>query len=1012
MQNYAPDALQSSVTINKPSCDINVPCEGAQMKNSDVALIQRVLAGDDDAFSVLVRKYQKQVHALAWRKIGDFHIAEEITQDTFLNAYKRLTTLKEPQRFASWLYVIAANRCSSWLRKKRLPIQSMEHLNQEDQEQLEKAVYSEFVVEENERISGEAQRDVVKKLLAKLGESERTVVTLHYFGEMSCAEIGAFMGVSANTVKSRLRRAQQRLQKEETVIREALDNFKITPHLTDDVMREISRIKPATPTSNKPFVPWAVAASTLAVVLLMLGFGNSNFLTRFQKPYSFDATAEIAIEIIDAPIVANLESKLDVRTQAKNAIVLVRQNDPENQQDDNSTTITEDKQKEETVKDYTQWELPNKAKKRLGKGRIREIQFSPNGKQLAVGTEIGVWMYDVETGQEISLLPGRCESFAFSPDGRFFVNGGGDPSSSIGGTRWETGLQLWEIDTGQKVTLHEPLPAASELWFSDDSKTLGALNKAGDTIYWVDTDTGKSHVKKFENRRDSHPRDVYALTHDKVAIAEDSGILELWNSETGEKVSTLTGPAEKIQAGGFIGPDSNRVISLAFSPDGTHLATGRLDRSVRLWDTSGNSEPIQLQKQSLSEDLLRSHQELVGGPDVLLFSPDGKILACGADQHVKLWDTITGELITTFTAHIGFIEYLAFSTDGSMLASASQDGTIKYWNINTGKPITSHITRHTPWIKGTAFLNNSSKLVCVDISGIITIWDLETSQITTHRTKTAFENTRRYLESEPLGFSPDGTQLVSRGILNTPTAPLGITPLIRLIDINTGRELNTLAYLNENFSDEIEFSPDGKTIAFGVHSHTYGKIRLWNTETDDTFDIQFSDRSNWIRAMVFSPDGNRLATGTREGKVQMWDMETGVELTTFIDTPPAESGSILDLTFSSDGALLAVVYQKQIRLIGRPNRPHFKEVSAGAYTFWQAVFSPDNTVLILSIIGGGIQLRDVATGEVLTTLEGHTASPYVFSFSPDGKTLVSAGYDGSILLWDWEEVSKDSIGKD
>ena len=972
------------------------------MKNSDIQLIYLTLDGDDAAFTELVEKYQKQVHALVWRKIGDFHIAEEITQDTFLKAYQKLASLKKSQSFSSWLYVIAANCCSSWLRQKQLRKQLLED---KDIAHSDKATYSEYVLEENERITTETQRDVVKKLLAKLGESERTVVTLHYFGEMSCAEIGKFMGVSTNTIKSRLRRAQQRLQKEETVIREALDNFKITPNLTETIMQEISRTKLAAPASSKPLVPWAVAASTL-VVLLMLGFGNSTYLTRFQKPYSLDATAEMTVEIIEAPVVANLESKLDVRTQEKNANVLVKQNKPENQQDDNSTTISEDTQKEETVKDYTQWELPNKVKKRLGKGRIREIQFSPNGKQLAVGTEIGVWMYDVETGQEISLLPGRCESFAFSPDGSFFVNGGGDPNSSIGGSRWETGLQLWEIDTNQKVTLHDPLPAASKFWFSDDSKTLVALNQAGDTIYWVDTDTGKSHVKKLENRLDSLPRDVYALTHDKVAIAEDSFTLALWNTKTGRKLSTLTGPAERIQAGGFIGPDSNRVISLAFSPDGTQLATGRLDRSVRLWDTAGNSEPILLQKQSLSGDLLRTHQELVGGPDVLLFSPDGKILACGAGQHVKLWDTTTGELITAFTAHIGFIEYLAFSTDGSMLASASKDGTIKYWNIKTGEPLQSHITRHTSWIKDTAFLNNSSKLVCVDFSGTITIWDLETSQITTHRTKTAFENTRRYLDSEPLGFSPDGTQLVSKGMLNTPTAPLGITPLIRLIDVNTGRELHTLAYSNENFSREIEFSPDGKTLAFGVHSHTYGKIRLWNTETDDTFDIQFADRPEWLRAMAFSPDGYRIVIGSSEKKVQMWDAKDGVLLTSFFEEQPIEK-TIMDITISSDGALIAVVMPKQIRLVGRAKQPHFKEVPSGADTFWQVVFSPDNTVLILSLSGGGIQLRDVVTGDVLTTLEGHTASPGVLSFSPDGKTLVSAGYDGSILLWDWEEVLKE-----
>ena len=76
------------------------------MKNIDVELIHRVLDGDDTAFTELVKKYQKPVHTLVWRKIGDFHIAEEITQDTFLKAYQELAKLKKPQSFASWLYVI------------------------------------------------------------------------------------------------------------------------------------------------------------------------------------------------------------------------------------------------------------------------------------------------------------------------------------------------------------------------------------------------------------------------------------------------------------------------------------------------------------------------------------------------------------------------------------------------------------------------------------------------------------------------------------------------------------------------------------------------------------------------------------------------------------------------------------------------------------------------------------------------------------------------------------------
>ena len=214
------------------------------MKNDDAELIQRVLAGDETAFSALVRKYQRSVHALVWRKIGDFHIAEDITQDTFLKAYQRLSTLKKPQRFASWLYVIAANHCSTWLRKKRLWTQSLEETNSA---QLEKATYSGYVIAENEQTTAEAQREVVKKLLAKLQESDRTVITLYYLGEMTYEEISEFLGVSVAAIKNRLYRARRRLKEEEPMIREALGNFQITPNLTENIMREISRLKPVTP---------------------------------------------------------------------------------------------------------------------------------------------------------------------------------------------------------------------------------------------------------------------------------------------------------------------------------------------------------------------------------------------------------------------------------------------------------------------------------------------------------------------------------------------------------------------------------------------------------------------------------------------------------------------------------------------------------------------------------------------------------------------------------------------
>ena len=85
----------------------------------DVQLIRSILSGDDTAFDILVEKYQKSVHALVWRKIGDFHYAEEITQDTFLQAYEKLSTLRNPNQFAGWLYVIANRLCIDWMRKKK-----------------------------------------------------------------------------------------------------------------------------------------------------------------------------------------------------------------------------------------------------------------------------------------------------------------------------------------------------------------------------------------------------------------------------------------------------------------------------------------------------------------------------------------------------------------------------------------------------------------------------------------------------------------------------------------------------------------------------------------------------------------------------------------------------------------------------------------------------------------------------------------------------------------------------
>ncbi len=171
------------------------------MKYNDTELIERTLDGDQHAFAALVEKYQEQIHALAWQKIGDFHIAQEITQDTFVTAYQKLETLTHRNRFAGWLYVITSNKCNMWHRKKKPQLQSLEET---DAMELEEVYYSEYTSRQREEAANQNRRTIVRKLLSKLGESERTVVTMHYLAGLTCEEIGRFLGVSPNTVKSRL----------------------------------------------------------------------------------------------------------------------------------------------------------------------------------------------------------------------------------------------------------------------------------------------------------------------------------------------------------------------------------------------------------------------------------------------------------------------------------------------------------------------------------------------------------------------------------------------------------------------------------------------------------------------------------------------------------------------------------------------------------------------------------------------------------------------------------------
>ena len=923
------------------------------MKNSDTQLIHRVLNGDDTAFSELVKKYQKQVHALAWRKIGDFHIAEEITQDTFLKAYQKLRTLKKPQRFASWLYVIATNRCNTWLHKKHFRTQLLKN---KGSAQPKKPSYSEYVVEENERISVEAQREVVKKLLAKLEESERTVMTLHYFAEMSCTEIGAFLGVSTNTIKSRLRRAQQRLKREEPTIREALENFQISPNLTETIMCEVSRVKLDAPFSSKPFVPWAVAASTLAVVLLMLGFGDHQYLTRFQKPYSFDATSEMTVEIIDTPIVANLESKIDVRTQIGRTNAVGKRQTPEQQSNDAPATVAE-AQTEETVTDWTQWELPEKAKARFGKGMLDDCVYLPEGNRLAVLSSIGTWIYDVRTGEALDLITEPfTEDMHLSPDGETLAVGSdssvylwdlqtrklrnvlvGDANrigalafsptgETVAGATWNNAIQLWDRHTGKLLKTfigHTNINTRSMslhfIAYSDDGKRLASVGWEDRTIRIWDVETGQLLQTITEL-----PERIYNVAYSPdsqslVGGGSDSNIY-LWDVGTGERLKTFTG-------------HTSAVDSVTYSRDGTTLVSGSWDKTIRFWDAS-------------TGELLKTftgHTEVV---NTVIYAPDGKTVTSMSyyDGTIRFWDAETAKLLKTITGHTGsFGRSVAFSPDGEMLAyNGMPDHTISLREVQSGQ-LLKILTGHTDIVNSVRFSPDSSTLASGGWDGNIRLWDVATGQL--EKTITGHEK-----GVPSIVYSSDGAIFMSGSWDNT----------IRIWDADTDKPLKTITANVTELENEgvnaMSLSPDGGTIASATDEKV---IRLWDVHTGQLKD-SLVGHTNRVAAVAFSPRGTVLASGSADATLHLWDVETGKLLNTFKE--PTKS-SVLAVAFSPDGRILA----------------------SGCYKV--------------------IRLRDTSTERSTVTLTGHTTWVRALAFSPDGHILASISEDGVVMLWDMSQVS-------
>ena len=511
------------------------------MKNEDAQLVNHFLSGDENAFTTLIKKYEKSVHALAWRKVGDFHIAEELTQDAFLKVYQKLATLKNPNQFAGWLYVITDRLCIDWHRKQKPSMESLETISGAE---IEESSYRHYEDEQRKEASTEYRRRRIKSLLEKLPESERTVATLYYLGEMTSKAISEFLGVSPNTIRSRLQRARNRLKEQEDMIRETLGSIQLPANFTENIMQQVAEIKPIVPTSIKPIVPWAVSAATAILIFLIVGIGSQH-LTRFQRPYNINAQSETTVEIVDAPIVLDTQAKRNLRNQAGRFDNIGRSKSVGPQVSESLMLAAAQVEKETLPSTKQQWvQVSGPAKGRS----VSNILASSWGDVYAV-SRIGIYKLvpDAFAWTLVSPLPREASTdnhriqVAERNDTLYLVFPNGVFASKDRGETW--------IKLGER-----PQGVAIGLVVTDDALYLAVRDKG----IFLSTDAGKQWVQLNNEIVDGGILSVAAIEN-TVFVGTNKGLYRLHS-----------GAWEKLQI------DTTKAIhSLSVSENNLYVGTGR-----------------------------------------------------------------------------------------------------------------------------------------------------------------------------------------------------------------------------------------------------------------------------------------------------------------------------------------------------------------------------------------------------------------------------------------------------
>ena len=630
-----------------------------------------------------------------------------------------------------------------------------------------------------------------------------------------------------------------------------------------------------------------------------------------------------------------------------------------------------------------QWHLPEGAKARLGRGRLINIKLSPDSTRIVASTSIGIWIYDAQTGEVVSLFTetqiGEKDEFlsTIPPEALTF-----SADASIIATAHGNSIYVWDTFTGNAFALLKEHPdSVNAIALSPDSAKLATAG--GDwTVRLWEVSTGK-----YITSLTGHPSTVNAVAFspDGKILASAGSTLRLWDADTGKSLHTDS-------------RDLGSIDLLVFSPDGKTLATGGgWDHTVHLWDVDTGTLRIGLTGHT-------------GKIRDIAFSPDSKtLITASRDKTMRLWDTSTGteqkslptpddkinplvvgnRMLTLLEQGIlpkkrDDVHSVKFSQDGTQLISVSSDGSLHLWDVNTGRyQFSFSVGEHTDWVSTLAFSADSKYLISnTALEGRARVWSVET--FTQHALLTVRQ------EVIDLTFPADLTKLAGRTLRQG----------IQVWDSETKAPLSTLEGTARRTGYwPLVFSPDGTILAGSNRAGALSnKVELWASDTGGHL-FTLEGGTGAVSRYTFSSDSKVLASGDADGTIALWDTETGKSLSHLT----GHTKRISTLTFSADSKTLASGGGNEIRL-WKVNTGNPIGTFDAVENITALAFSPDGKTLASGSEAGLIQIwKSDPDYQIQATLKGHQASVGVLMFSPDGKTLASGSYDGTILLWDWEK---------